>query len=74
MAGANLENISGFEPLSEKAEACYGAELLSFHLDLPLDTIGAVCDLLFFSALIATLYLVQILSRLSINTSSSCSS
>ena len=38
-----LERISGFEPSSETTDACYGTEFLSFHLDLPLDAVSAIC-------------------------------
>ena len=41
---------------------------------LSLDTIGAVCHHLIFSALISILYFVQVLLRLSTRASSSCSS
>ena len=48
MAFAILERISSLEPPSETtapryAKLCYGTQLLPFHLNLRLDSIGAVC-------------------------------
>ena len=63
-----LERTSGFESSSEKVfEACYSIQLLSFHLDLPLDAIGAVFFIsLVLTALISILNFMQVLSRLSV--------
>lgn len=47
MAWAIHERTSSLNPSAETflqvSEACPGIQLLSFHLDLPLDVISAVC-------------------------------
>ena len=62
VACAILERTTGFVPSPDSPlEACYGTQLLPFHLDLPLDAIFALFVIsMVFSALISILYLVQI--------------
>ena len=62
MAWAILERTSGFEPSSETTaprylKLVYSVQLLSFHLNLPLDAISVLFLInLVFSALFSILY------------------
>ena len=67
VAGAILERTSGLEPSSETTAPRY-LKLLALRMPLMLFVISLV-----YSVLIAILYLVQVLFRLSTRDSSSCS-
>ena len=80
VASAIFDRTPGLEPSSETdncckmLEACHSAQLLPFYLYLSLDTIRAVCHQFGLLGTDLHLIFVQVLSRLSIRTLSSCSS
>ena len=79
MAGAIRENTSGFEPSSDTIAPRY-LKLVTVPRFNPITLVSLWMSLvmfinsLVFSAFIFILHLVQVLSRLSTRTSSSCSS